>query len=494
MLFNSLQFLLFFPVVTLLYSVIPQRAKVYWLLAASYYFYMCWNARYALLLLFSTAVTYLSGILIAYGAKTTRMKKLWVALSFCANLSILFFFKYSNFVFDSLRQVFAALHIQLHLPVIDVLLPVGISFYIFQALSYTVDVYRGDVACEKNFARYALFVSFFPQLVAGPIERSGHLLTQIQNAPKPSYAGVKSGLLLMLWGFFEKMILADQAALVVDRIFAEYQSMNAVQILFGVLLFALQIYCDFGGYSHIAIGAAEVMGFSLMENFRQPYFAVSVQDFWRRWHVSLSTWFRDYLYIPLGGNRKGTARKYLNLMITFCVSGLWHGSAWTYVIWGGLNGAFQVAGGLTAPARRRIKQALRVKETGWIAGLWSRLVTFVLIDFAWLFFRAESLDQALFMLRRVLTEFSASQLQAASFLLRADETASVRWLCMMAAALLILFLADLWRERWGGARAWLLRQPWWLVSAVAIAGVCAVLVFGVYGDGYDAAQFVYFQF
>ena len=184
MLFNSLQFLLFFPVVALLYSVIPQRAKVYWLLAASYYFYMCWNARYALLLLFSTAVTYLSGILIAYGAKTTRMKKLWVALSFCANLSILFFFKYSNFVFDSLRQAFAALHIQLHLPVIDVLLPVGISFYIFQALSYTVDVYRGDVACEKNFARYALFVSFFPQLVAGPIERSGHLLTQIQNAPK----------------------------------------------------------------------------------------------------------------------------------------------------------------------------------------------------------------------------------------------------------------------------------------------------------------------
>ena len=352
MLFNSLNFLIFFPIAALLYWVLPHKVRWVWLLIASYYFYMCWNASYALLLATSTLITYLSGLLIGKAnrvkneKKRVRLRKFWVFLSFTLNLGILFFFKYFSFAVDNLNLILNALHMKLITPDFDVLLPVGISFYTFQALSYTVDIYRGDLPPERNLGKYALFVSFFPQLVAGPIERSKNLITQLHEKHTFCYTEVKNGLLLMLWGFFQKLVIADRAAILVNQVFNQYNEYAGFQIAIAVLLFAMQIYCDFAGYSNIAIGAAHVMGFSLMKNFDRPYFSKSIPEFWRRWHISLSTWFRDYLYIPMGGNRKGTFRKYFNVMVTFLASGLWHGASWNYVAWGLLHGLYQVIGGL----------------------------------------------------------------------------------------------------------------------------------------------------
>lgn len=309
MLFNSLEFLLFFPAVCLCYYIIPHKIRYLFLLICSYFFYMCWNPEYALLMLTSTVLTYASGLLIDSAEKIpkerkrVRRKKLYVALSFTSNLAILFFFKYFNFAADTAVRLLSVIGLQVTAPAFDVILPVGISFYTFQALSYTVDVYRKDIYAERNFFKYALFVSFFPQLVAGPIERSKNLLIQINERHRFEFERVRSGLLLMLYGYFQKVVLAEYLAIAVDSVYNTYAERTGFQLLIATVLFAFQIYCDFGSYSNIAIGAARVMGFRLMENFDTPYFAVSVADFWRRWHISLSSWFRDYLYIPLGGSR-----------------------------------------------------------------------------------------------------------------------------------------------------------------------------------------------
>lgn len=342
MLFNSYSFLIFFPIVILIYWIIPLRFRYIWLLAASYYFYMCWNAKYALLLLACTVITYLSGIFIykiknSGKAEARRIiyMKLCVAFSFIINLGVLAWFKYFDFFVENLQKVFAHIGITLSSPTFDIILPVGISFYTFQALSYTMDVYRGEIYAEKNFLKYALFVSFFPQLVAGPIERSKNLLKQVAVPHRFDYEKCREGFLLMMWGFFMKLVIADRAAIVVNTVYNNYEQYPGLYLVIATILFAFQIYCDFGGYSTIAMGAAKMLGFELMENFNCPYFSKSVSEFWRRWHISLSSWFKDYLYIPLGGNRKGKIRKYINLMIVFLTSGLWHGAQWSYVTWGG---------------------------------------------------------------------------------------------------------------------------------------------------------------
>lgn len=495
MLFNSVGFLLFFPAVCLVYFAVPQRFKYLWLLIASYYFYMCWNAKYALLLTVSILITYASGLLIQQVGKNIFLRKLWVGLSFGSNLAILFFFKYFSFAAQSIYDIFTRFGIQLNLPAFDVLLPVGISFYTFQALSYTMDVYRKEIEPERNILKYALFVSFFPQLVAGPIERSKNLLHQVNEKHFFDYERMKDGLLLMLWGFFEKMVIADQAAIVVNKAYEGYANFNGIQILFATVLFAIQIYCDFGGYSHIAIGAARVMGFELMDNFRQPYFATSVQDFWRRWHISLSTWFRDYLYIPLGGNRKGKTRKYVNLMITFLASGLWHGANWTYVVWGGLNGVFQVIGEVTHSFRNSFYKKIGVQQTGSLVKFGKRMVTFGLICFTWIFFRAESISQVGGLIKQMLTHPGISDFKFQNFFLYGNYEPSVRWMIMMGAAILVLLLVDLYHEKKGKTvRSKILKSKWWVQSVVAITAICIILTFGVYGEAYDAAQFIYFQF
>lgn len=338
MVFNSYQFLVFFPIVVLVYFGIPKRMRCIWLLTASYYFYMCWNPRYALLMAVSTVVTYLSGLLIERFDWKPRWKKCVVAGSFTLNLSILIFFKYFDFLLENVNVLLGVFHVEQIDKFLDVLLPVGISFYTFQALSYTVDVYRKDIKAEHNFLKYALFVSFFPQLVAGPIERSGNLLRQVHEVPSKrlwNYERIANGLIIMAWGMFQKMVIADRVAILVNTVFDSWYMYGSTILCLGAIGFAIQIYCDFSGYSAVAIGAAQVMGFTLMSNFEEPYLSRSIKEFWRRWHISLSTWFRDYLYIPLGGNRCTKLRRSFNLMFTFLVSGLWHGAGWGYITWGG---------------------------------------------------------------------------------------------------------------------------------------------------------------
>lgn len=337
--FVSLAFLGFFPLVCILYWCIrggrwalPARNAL--LLAASYYFYMCWEPAYALLLLTSTAITYACGLVVGHsGRRRMRRGAVWAGVAL--NVLILFFFKYYNFAADSLRSLFENLGMGIHIPGMQVLLPVGISFYIFQAMGYIIDVYRGRIAAERNFMTYALFVSFFPQMVAGPIERSTNLLPQFKSLRRFDADYALSGVRLMIWGYFMKMCMADQCALYVDRVFDHVDDHAGFSSLVAAVLFSFQIYGDFAGYTYISRGAARIMGFTLMENFRQPYFAVSVVDFWRRWHISLTTWFRDYIYFPLGGSRRGEGRTLANIMTVFLISGAWHGAAWTYVLWGG---------------------------------------------------------------------------------------------------------------------------------------------------------------
>ena len=326
MLFNSFDFVVFFPIVLLVYFVIPKKTRYIWLLVASYYFYMGWNAVYALLLLFSTVITYFSGLLLAKLKDKERKKKLVVAGCVIANFGILFVFKYLSFAAGTVIQIANSFGARWEEPEINLLLPVGISFYIFQAVGYMIDVYRKQIEAEKNFFRYALFVSFFPQLVAGPIERSKNFLPQIQNLHKVKlwdFDRIRSGALIMLYGYIMKMIIADRAAIFVDTVYAidNYEDYAGFTVLVAAILFSVQIYCDFAGYTFIAIGAARIMGVSLMNNFNAPYFAASIKEFWDKWHISLSSWFRDYLYFPLGGSRKGKFRKYLNIFIVFAVSG-----------------------------------------------------------------------------------------------------------------------------------------------------------------------------
>lgn len=493
MLFNSLQFGVFFPVVVLLYLLVPRKMRCFWLLIASYFFYMGWNPKYALLILASTVITWLSGLVM--GRVPEEKRKLAVAAGFVLNLSILILFKYFDFLLANVNTALRMLHLTAVDKPFDVLLPVGISFYTFQALSYTVDVYRGTVKPERNFFRYALFVSFFPQLVAGPIERSGNLLTQIQKLPEKklwNYDRVAGGLMLMLWGLFQKMVIADRAAVLVDQVFDNYQMHGWFGLSVGAATFALQIYCDFASYSTIAIGAAQVMDFQLMENFDTPYFAKSVSEFWRRWHISLSSWFRDYLYIPMGGSRCSRKKRYRNLMVTFLVSGLWHGAAWTYVVWGGIHGLYQILGYELKGIRTWINEKLHTKTDCFSYKLGQIIITFLLTDFAWIFFRSNSLTDACCYIRRMFTKLDFWSLFNGELYNLGLDRPEINILLL---GLVLLLLVDLVRyvrkERFD---SFLKEQNLWFRWGVLLFLVAMTAIFGVYGPGYDAKQFIYFQF
>lgn len=500
MLFNSVSFLIFFPIVILIYFLIPQRIKYLWLLAASYYFYMSWNPVYALLILTSTVVSWLSGLLLSAGGqrlgKRAQAAKKW-CLAGCVvlNLGILFFFKYYTFATGSIEKIFALFHVAVELPTLDVLLPVGISFYTFQAMGYVFDVFRGEIPAEKNFLRYALFISFFPQLVAGPIERSKNLMHQIYEPHSFNGERVKDGLLLMGWGFFQKLVIADRIAILVKDVYSYYTNYSGLQILLATILFAFQIYCDFSGYSDIAIGAARVMGFTLTKNFESPYYATTVSEFWRRWHISLTTWFRDYVYIPLGGNRCGRWKKYRNLFLTFLVSGLWHGAGWYYVVWGGLNGIYQIAGDLTRSLRTRLWERLHIRTGCASWRLLQGLVTFMLVDFSWFFFRSGGIMAALQMLRHGITEPGFFTLFSEDTLLGLNTMAlSEKDFYVMLLSLALLMLVDYWKKQKVDIKGILARQNIWFRCLVYYGLIFAVLILGIYGPGYDASAFIYFQF
>ncbi len=497
MMFNSLQFLIFFPLVVLTYYIIPNKYRIIFLLIASYYFYMCWNPTYALLMAFSSLVTYLSGILIGKDKAAHPDKKnagsKWVAVSFAINLSILFFFKYFNFIVTDLISGIGAVFPELGLGTVrlSIVLPVGISFYTFQALSYTVDVYRGDVKIERNILRYFVFVSFFPQLVAGPIERSSNLLGQFYEKHRFHFTQVRDGLLLMLWGYFQKLVIADRVAIAVNQVFNHYTHYNGGQLFVAAIFFAFEIYCDFGGYSNIAIGAAQVMGFRLMKNFDTPYLARSVAEFWRRWHISLSTWFRDYLYIPLGGSRCSKKRRYFNLMMVFLTSGLWHGAGWNFLLWGGLNGVFQIIGMELKPIKEKIYTLFSIDTKTFSHKLLQIITTFLLVDFTWIFFCASDVRTAFGFIGRMFSTFSFVPFFDGS-MFKMRLSALEFWIAILAIG--VLLAVDLMHYNGMELRKGLQKQGFWFRWLLYLLGIFSVLIFGVYGPGFEASQFIYFQF
>lgn len=467
MLFNSLHFLVFFPIVCIVYFLLPSlRWRNLFLLGASYYFYMNWEPVYALLLFSSTLITYLAALGIAKYPKQ-KDKRICLVGSLVLNLGVLFLFKYYNFAAENLTLLLTQIGISIPMPNFGLLLPVGISFYIFQALGYSIDVYRGKTNVEKNFFTYALFISFFPQLVAGPIERSTNLLQQFKKEHPFSYENVMTGIRLILWGYFLKLVLADRCALYVDPVFNNVPYHNGGSFLLASLFFPFQIYGDFAGYSLTAIGAAKVMGFNLMENFRRPYFATTVTEFWHRWHISLSTWFKDYVYIPLGGNRVNPARCHFNIMTTFIVSGIWHGANWTFIIWGTIHGALQCI----------------EKWLGWNKKQWNKrekmihwALTFCIVCIAWIFFRANTISDAFQIIKNIFTNLGVPYMRVADFL-------------AIALALFIMFIKELIDEHRLKIR--ISDSPIWMVRHLYITFMIAfIILMGVLnGD-----QFIYFQF
>jgi D-alanyl-lipoteichoic acid acyltransferase DltB (MBOAT superfamily) len=483
MVFNSFQFLVFFASVVPLYWLLPLKAQRWLLLVASYVFYMAWRAKYAILIAGISVLDYAVGLGIVWLSDRPRARRVLLVVSIVANLGILFTFKYWTFFGHSFEAVGGLIGHPFRWPVLDVVIPLGVSFHTFQSLSYTIDVYRGKIPAERSLVTFALFVAFFPQLVAGPIERGTHLLPQFQARRRFESENLVHGLKLIAIGLFKKMAVADNLASVVDQTYARGVHADPVTTLFATYAYAFQIYADFSGYSDIAIGVAKCMGFELVTNFGTPYFSRTPVEFWRRWHISLSSWLRDYLYIPLGGNRKGRLRTYLNLMTTMLLGGLWHGANWTFVVWGALNGLYLSA----SKALEGLSFGRRQRVPTWLAQAAGILVTFHLICLAWVYFRSFDVGQA-----------NAITLSVGGALLHGrlwSAEAAVVWgrqliLWRMQIGLVVGLLA---LDGWVGSgavreRFWRLPMP--LRYAAYSALVLTTLTFGVY----RAAHFIYFQF
>ena len=480
MLFNSLEFIIFFPIVVAAYFVLNPKYRWILLLLASYYFYMCWNYKYIVLIMFSTVVDYTAGILM-YRLNRQGIRKLLLLGSLVTNLGLLFFFKYFNFFGETINLFFEKFNIFAKVPAYDFLLPVGISFYTFQTLSYTIDIYRRKQKPEYHFGRFALFVSFFPQLVAGPIERSVNLIPQFRQDFKFEYERVKEGILMMVWGFFKKVIIADRLAEYVNMVYNNPTDFRGLQDVIATIFFSFQIYCDFSGYSDIAIGAALILGYRLMTNFRRPYFAMSIREFWQRWHISLSTWFRDYVYISLGGNRVVKWRWYYNLFITFLVSGLWHGAEWTFVIWGALHGFYMIFAIWTAKIREKGNSLLGIAGHPKLYKFTQILVTFVLVFLSWIFFRANNTHDAFLIIGNMFRSAHGATLNLFTF----GVDFYIAFICII-----FLVVVEYLEEYRGLYGQHILRIPRGWKWALLTAMILMVLVLGVW----QGVDFLYFQF
>lgn len=399
MLFNSLHFVAFFIITTIVYFLLPHRYRWFLLLSISCYFYMAFIPIYILILFFTIIIDYIAGILIE---QSEQQKKLLLTMSIVANVGVLCFFKYYNFLNDNLTELLGFASFENRIPALNIILPIGLSFHTFQAMSYTIEVYRGNQKAERHFGIYALYVMFYPQLVAGPIERPQNVIHQFHRKVNFDYDRIISGLRLMLWGLFKKIVIADRLALYVDAVYNNPEHHSGVTSVVATVFFAFQIYCDFSGYSTIAIGAARVLGIDLMENFRRPYLAKSIKEFWGRWHISLSTWFRDYLYIPIGGSRVKFPTYIRNILIVFVVSGIWHGASWTFVIWGLLHGLYQI---IELLLNKYVYKDMPRSKT---FNFFSHIITFVLVCLAWVFFRANTVQDGFTIVENILTLKSGS--------------------------------------------------------------------------------------
>ncbi|MBQ5782416.1 MAG: MBOAT family protein [Oscillospiraceae bacterium] len=505
--FNSAQFLIFFPLVTLGYFVIPDRHKNKWLLAASYYFYMCWNAVYAVLIFFSTLSTWVCANFVSRENASENTRKTALAANIAINLLILFFFKYYGMFADLVIDIFALVGVTVVIPPLSLLLPVGISFYTFQALSYSIDVYRESVEHERNFLNYALFVSFFPQLVAGPIERSDHLLPQFRKYNRFSYENFSIGLRLMLLGFFKKIVIADNLSIAVDRYYQNLEVWPGPLLMLGVVLFAVQVYCDFSAYSDIARGAAKVLGYDLMLNFDHPYFSKSIGEFWRRWHISLGTWFRDYLFYPVLRSKavsdlsrkltKAKKRKLARVLpvaiaqvVVWSTTGLWHGAAWTYVAWGLLHGAYQIIENAVSVYRKKEKPSWFDAHPA-VRDVWQTLFTFFLVCIGYVFFRSETFGEAWYIITHSIRGWGVV-LAPAGFIagiISMLGTAKVALICLIGT--ILLFVLEVVEIRTGEYFPQLMdrlspAKRWCIYYGVLFA----IALFGCF----EASSFIYFQF
>lgn len=515
MLFNTVRYICFLLIVVLIYYISPSKIRHIVLLVASYYFYMQWNAIYILLLFFTTAFTYSYAIIIDKIRVTDnreitktdcRTPRLYFALCAIVLLGLLVFFKYLQFGINCINFLLPLIHLNEINWSCHIVLPVGISFYILQALGYLIDVYRGDIAAEKNFFRYALFVSFFPQLVAGPIERSHNLLVQFRTPQKFSYENFRRGMMLILYGLFIKMVIADRAAIIIDTVYRDPEVYHGFYIIIATILFSFQIYCDFYGYSTIARGSALLLGIRLMDNFNAPYYSRSVKEFWRRWHISLSGWFRDYLYIPLGGNRKSKSRKEFNLLFVFGISGLWHGASLTFLFWGILNGLYQVIADVIARGKviackgmdrffiseqKSQKNFNNAENDCFSKRLIHTLATFLLITFAWLFFRAEGMYNA--------KEILINVLRLNNWMILFDGSlyslgVAKNHMSILLISIIVLFVVDYYKYNKKDVLELFFRQQWYFRISVITALFFVILLYGCYGELYDIKQFIYFQF
>ncbi len=459
--FTSLNFLLFFPIACVLNYLVPKQWRWVYLLIVSFAFYINWQPIYALLLAAVIAITYFTGTKIEDSYKPKR----WLTRGILLPLLSLFAFKYYNFINDSIFGLLDAIGLRLKLPEMKALMPIGISFYSFMAISYLVDVYKGKIKAEHNPLMVALFLSFFPQVSSGPIGRAGQLIPQFRNPAFLTRENLFAGMKWMVWGYFMKLCIADRWGIYVDTVFSNIANHNGTTYLLTSFLYTFQIYCDFAGYSLIAIGAAQIMGIQLMDNFRRPYFAKSIKDFWDRWHISLSTWLKDYVYIPLGGNRVSPARHLLNLLLTFLVSGLWHGAAWTFVIWGGIHGLMQIVYTLW-------RKVVKIN----IPTILSVLLTFLCVNFAWIFFRAPDFNTAMTVVLGIFVSHGKPFMDTPS-------------LYNGTIAFGLLVLKDLHDEFNWKISLTESKNLW--VSHFSLAMlIIFILLFGVF----DGGQFIYFQF
>ena len=469
MLFNSIDFFIFFIAICFLYYRMQHKHRWMLLLAGSYYFYMSWKYEYIILIIVSTIIDYFCARSI-YQATGQKKKKRFLYLSLFSNLSILFIFKYFNFFTENINYSLQFIGLSYEIPLAELVLPVGISFYTFQTMSYSIDVYKGETLVENHFGRFALFVTYFPQLVAGPIERSNRLLPQLRKKVEFNYEQITSGLKLMAWGLFKKVVIADRLSSFVEIAFDRSADLAGLPLILGTIFFAIQIYCDFSGYSDIAIGASRVLGIKLMKNFKRPYFSLNVREFWKRWHISLSSWFRDYVYIPLGGNRVVKWRGYYNLMITFMVSGFWHGANWTFIIWGALHGIYLVA-------LVMINNRWTFPKTK-LFSIFQWALTFTLVCFAWIFFRAKDMSEAMTLIQNSL-QFSI------------EKTALTGFNELLTALILIAFMTsiEILHEKDKLVSLFNSRPTWqrWLCY---YSFLFIIYFFGVF----EKTQFIYFQF
>lgn len=487
MLFNSIQFLIFFPIVTILYFLLPHKFRWEMLLFASCIFYMAFIPVYILILGITITIDYFAGKWIE--DSEGKRKKTVLIISILSTCLVLFIFKYFNFFNSSFASIAEVLHLNYPIGIINMILPIGLSFHTFQSLSYVIEVYRGNQKAERHFGIYSLYVMFYPQLVAGPIERPQNLLHQFREEHKFDYTRVTDGLKLMTWGMFKKVVIADRLSILVNQVYGTPVEYNGIQLIIATVFFAFQIYCDFSGYSDIAIGVAQVMGFKLMDNFNRPYFSKNISEFWKRWHISLSTWFKDYLYISMGGNRVSRWRWQFNLFFTFLISGLWHGANWTYVAWGALNGFYLVFAIWTKGIRVKIANVIGMSKYPKISRCWQVLATFSLVCFAWIFFRAKNLSDAWYIITHLFTGFD--QIFSVSYLKESLGGLGLSSKELAIAILSIIFMESIHLiQRHNKIRHMISEKPVWLRWSLYYVIVLGIILFGVFGK----SNFIYFQF